>query len=165
MLNRALVIAALALAALPLAGCLGGGSDSFDFVPGTKFDETGRTVHLKATVIDYDSELFPGLDAWLWAFCFEPVDPNDAYSAGVIEGYTPLPGDKAATSVGPNAKCSVPGPTLRVQQGDRVKVEFSHSHFHPHTIHWHGQFVPWESDGAPGVSQDSVESGGSFTYD
>lgn len=165
MLNRALAIAALALAALPLAGCLGSGGDAFDFVPGTGFKETGRTVHLKATVVDYDSELFPGLDTWLWAFCFEPVDPSDTYSADAIEGWTPLAGDKTATPVGPNAKCSVPGPTLRVQQGDRVKVEFSHSHFHPHTIHWHGQFVPWESDGAPGVTQDAVESGGAITYD
>jgi FtsP/CotA-like multicopper oxidase with cupredoxin domain len=164
MLNRALAVAALALAALPLAGCLGG-SEDFDFVPGTDFKETGRTVHLKATVLDYDSELFPGLDTWLWAFCFEPVDPNDQYSADAIEGWTPLAGDKPANAVGPNAKCSVPGPTLRVQQGDRVKVEFGHQHFHPHTIHWHGQFVPWESDGAPGVTQDSVESGGSITYD
>ncbi|HJQ93955.1 MAG TPA: multicopper oxidase domain-containing protein, partial [Candidatus Thermoplasmatota archaeon] len=163
--NRAFLTAALALAALPLAGCIGDGGDSFDFVPGTKFSETGRTVHLKASVVDYDSELFPGLDTWLWAFCFEPVDPNDQYSADAIEGWTPLAEDRPATSVGPNAKCSVPGPTLRVQQGDRVKVEFSHSHFHPHTIHWHGQFVPWESDGAPGVTQDSVESGGSITYD
>ena len=164
MLNRALAIAALALASLPLAGCLGG-SDDFDFVPGTNFKETGRTVHLKATVVDYDSELFPGLDTWLWAFCFEPVDPNDQYSANAIEGWTPLAGDKAVGTIGPNAKCSVPGPTLRVTQGDRVKVEFSHSHFHPHTIHWHGQFVPWESDGAPGVTQDAVESGGAITYD
>src|SRR5688572_29931741 len=100
---RALAIAALALAALPLAGCLGGGADGFDFVPGTKFSETGRTVHLKATVIDYDSELFPGLDTWLWAFCFEPVDPNDQYSANAIEAWTPLAGDKAAGTVGPNA--------------------------------------------------------------
>lgn len=162
---RVLAVAALALAALPLSGCLGGGGGDFDFVPGTKYSETGRTVHLKATVVDFDSEVFPGLKTWLWAFCFEPVDPNDAYSANAIEGFTPLAGDKPANAVGPNAKCSVPGPTLRVQQGDRVKVEFSHSHFHPHTIHWHGQFVRWESDGAPGVTQDSVESGGAFTYD
>jgi hypothetical protein len=165
MLNRALAVAALALVTLPLAGCLGG-SEDFDFIPGTNFKETGRTVHLKATVVDYDSELFPGLDTWLWAFCFEPVDPNDQYSADAIEGWTPLAGDQIATpgDYG-NAKCSVPGPTIRVHQGDRVKVEFSHQHFHPHTIHWHGQFVPWESDGAPGVTQDSVESGGAITYD
>ena len=160
---KLLTIVASAFVLLPLSGCFGGEADFF--TPGTKFKETGKTVHLKATVIDYDSEVYPGLKTWLWAFCFEPVDPNDAYSAAAVEGWTPLAGDKPATSVGPNAKCGVPGPTLRVHQGDRVKVEFSHSHFHPHTIHWHGQFVEWQSDGAPGVTQDSVESGGSITYD
>lgn len=163
-MRRFAASATAVLALLVLSGCFGGG-DSFDFVPGEGYSDTGRTVHLKATVVDYDSELFPGLKTWLWAFCFEPVDPNDQYSADAIEGWTPLAEDRTAGTVGPNAKCSVPGPTLRVQQGDRVKVEFSHGHFHPHTIHWHGQFVPWESDGAPGVTQDSVESGGSITYD
>ncbi len=164
-MNRVLLSLTLALALLPLSGCFGGRADAFDFEPGTKFEETGKTVHLKATVVDYDSEVVPGIKTWLWAFCFEPVNPADTYSANAIAGFTPLPGDKAVGAVGPNAKCSVPGPTLRVKQGDRVKVEFSHSHFHPHTIHWHGQYVPWESDGAPGVSQEGVPSGGAFTYD
>jgi hypothetical protein len=44
-------------------------------------------------------------------------------------------------------------------------VEFSHSHFHAHTIHWHGQYVPGDSDGAPGVSQEATASGGEYTYD
>ena len=164
MVRLALPIAAV-LALLPLSGCFGG--ESF-FTPGEDFKETGRTVHLKATVLDYDSEIYPGLDTWLWAFCFAPVDPNDEYSAAAVEGWTPLPGDKVAgqaDNTQGDYKCGVPGPTLRVKQGDRVKVEFSHSHFHPHTIHWHGQFVEWQSDGAPGVTQDSVASGGSITYD
>jgi hypothetical protein len=158
---KVLLIAAIALVLLPLSGCFNG-KDSF-FRPGEGFTETGRTVHLKATVVDYDQEVYPGLQTWLWAFCFAPVDPNDAYSAAAIEGWTARDGDGPASDQG-DAKCGVPGPTLRVKQGDRVKVEFSNSHFHPHTIHWHGQYVPWESDGAPGVTQDSVESGGSYTY-
>lgn len=169
-MSRALAAAIALLALLPLSGCFGGGSDSFDFVPGTKFKETGNTVHLKATVMDYDSELYEGLDTYLWAFCFEPVNPDDAYSANAIEGWTPLEGDKVIDSQGNErtdlrGKCSVPGPTLRVKQGDKVIVEFSNNHFHPHTIHWHGQFVDWQSDGAPGTNQDSVESAGAFRYE
>src|SRR5688572_5997189 len=169
-MSRALAAAIALLALLPLSGCFGAGSNGFDFVPGTKYKETGKTVHLKAQVVDYDAELYPGLNAWLWAFCFAPVDPNDAYSANAIEGWTWLAGDKAVDSAGNplpegTGKCSVPGPTLRVRQGDRVIVEFENRHFHPHTIHWHGQFVEWNSDGAPGVSQDSVVSGAAFTYD
>ena len=169
-MSRALAAAIALLALLPLSGCFGAGNDGFSFVPGTKFKETGNTVRLKASVMDYDSELFSGLDTYLWAFCFEPIDPNDAYSANAIEGWTPLEGDKVVDSTGAErtelrGKCSVPGPTLRVKQGDRVIVEFANSHFHPHTIHWHGQFVDWQSDGAPGVSQDSVVSGNAFKYE
>lgn len=170
-MSRLLAAATVLLAFLPLSGCLGSGGDSFDFVPGTKFKETGRTVHLKATVRDYDQTPYDGLDTYLWAFCFAPVDPNDAYSANAIQGFTQLPADKAvdaggnAIELAPGEACGVPGPTLRVKQGDRVIVEFAHSHFHPHTIHWHGQFVQYLSDGAPGVSQDSVPSGGAYTYD
>ena len=167
---RPLLPALLILSLLPLAGCFGG-DGGFGFEPGTDYRETGRTVHLKATVVDLDRhEVFPGPDgargygANLWAFCFEPFDPSDTYSADAIEPFTPLPGDGSA-AVETDGRCGVPGPTIRVTQGDRVIVEFSHSHFHPHTIHWHGQFVPWESDGAPGVSQDAVEPGQSITYD
>lgn len=165
-MNRVTLLATLALALLPLSGCLGfGGGDGFDFEPGTKFKATGRTVHLKATVVDLvGQEVVPGLKANLWAFCFQAVDPNDSYSVNAIENYKPLDTDFTPQGFEPG-DCSVPGPTIRVKQGDQVKVEFSHSHFHPHTIHWHGQFVPWESDGAPGVTQDSVPSGGAITYD
>src|SRR5688572_4921624 len=162
-MNRVLLLAVVC--ALPLSGCLGFGGDGFDFEPGTKFKETGRTVHLKATVVDLPgTEPVPGMKANLWAFCFEAVDPNDAYSVNAIQKFTPLGSDVTPAGHEPGS-CSVPGPTLRVKQGDRVKVEFQHSHFHPHTIHWHGQFVPWESDGAPGVTQDSIPSGGSITYE
>lgn len=163
-MSRLYAIAAVLLAFLPLSGCLGGGSASFDFVPGTKFHETGNTVHLKATVRDYDAEVYPGLDTYLWAFCFAPVDPSDSYSANAIEGWTAVGNDGPVEKVD-GEKCGVPGPTLRVKQGDHVIVEFSHSHFHPHTIHWHGQFVEYLSDGAPGVSQDAVVAGGAYTYD
>src|SRR5207244_4171804 len=107
----------------------------------------------------------PGLKANLWAFCAEPVDPSDQYSAAAVEAFTPLPGDAPHLSPDLRGKCSVPGPTLRVHQGDRVIVEFAHSHFHPHTIHWHGQYVPNDMDGVPGETQAAVPSGGSITYD
>ncbi len=170
-MSRLFAAATVLLAFLPLSGCLGSGGDSFDFVPGTKFKATGNEVHLRATVRDYNQRPYEGLDTYLWAFCFAPVDPADGYSANAIEGFTQLPGDAAVDAAGnpielaEGEKCGVPGPTLRVKQGDRVIVEFQHSHFHPHTIHWHGQFVQYLSDGAPGVSQDAVPSGGAYTYD
>ncbi|HET6399048.1 MAG TPA: multicopper oxidase domain-containing protein [Candidatus Thermoplasmatota archaeon] len=165
-----LLVALAVLTAFPLAGCIGDSTASIPS-PYAKVKETGRTIHLKATVMDlYDHQIYPsptgpGLVANMWAFCFEPFNPNDKVSASAIEYWQPLPGDAPKLSEDLRKSCSVPGPTIRVKQGDHVKVEFSHSHFHPHTIHWHGQFVPWEMDGAPGVSAPSVKAGETFVYD
>src|SRR3546814_6858042 len=32
----------------------------------------------------------------------------------------------------------VPGPTLRVTEGDRVRIRFENNGSHPHTLHFHG---------------------------
>jgi FtsP/CotA-like multicopper oxidase with cupredoxin domain len=166
MTQRPLALLALAaFAAVSLAGC-SSPSDGVGFDPAASVPETGKTVHLKMTVVDLlNTTVYPGLNANLWAFCAEPVDPSDTYSAAAISYFTPLPHD--APGLGPDlkGKCSVPGPTITVTQGDRVIVEFAHSHFHPHTIHWHGQYVPNSSDGVPGLTQEAVQTGQAITYD
>ncbi len=35
----------------------------------------------------------------------------------------------------------------------------------PHTTHWHGLFVPNDMDGVPGISQEPIQPGDSFTYE
>jgi manganese oxidase len=42
---------------------------------------------------------------------------------------------------------SVPGPTLRVTEGDLVRVHFTNQHYTNHTLHFHGLNVPNEMDG------------------
>lgn len=44
----------------------------------------------------------------------------------------------------------VPGPTLRVIEGDRVRIRFTNRGTHPHTIHFHGIHSA-RQDGVPGV--------------
>ena len=46
------ILTVLVLGAVTFAGCLGSSDTSFDYVPGEDYVETGRTVHLKATVLD-----------------------------------------------------------------------------------------------------------------
>ena len=66
-----------------------------------------------------------------------------------------------------DAKPSVPGPEIRVREGDTVVVNFvNNDNFgFNHTIHWHGVRVPWEMDGVPYVSQLPVVQGKSYTYE
>jgi len=60
---------------------------------------------------------------------------------------------------------TVPGPMIRAKLGDRVIVHFKNSLPEATTIHWHGLRVPNEMDGAPGVTQPPIESGGEFRYE
>lgn len=60
---------------------------------------------------------------------------------------------------------TVPGPELRVTQGDRVRVTLVNHLDVPTTIHWHGLSVPNAEDGVPGVTQDAVPPGHSYVYE
>lgn len=60
---------------------------------------------------------------------------------------------------------TVPGPELRVNQGDRVRVTLVNHLPVATTLHWHGVSVPNAEDGVAGVTQDAVPAGGSFRYE
>lgn len=59
----------------------------------------------------------------------------------------------------------VPGPELRVRQGDLVEVTLVNKDISDGvTIHWHGLDVPNAEDGVAGVTQDAVRPGKRYTY-
>lgn len=59
----------------------------------------------------------------------------------------------------------IPGPELRVRQGDLVEVTLVNQDIEDGvTIHWHGLNVPNAEDGVAGVTQDAVLPGESYTY-
>lgn len=60
----------------------------------------------------------------------------------------------------------VPGPMIHVKQGDDVTVHVTNNTTLPHTMHWHGvnQIGSWHNDGVPGVTQDAIQPGDTFTY-
>jgi len=60
---------------------------------------------------------------------------------------------------------TVPGPELRVAQGDRVRVTLVNELPVATTLHWHGVRVPNAEDGVAGLTQDAVAPGQSFVYD
>ncbi|MGH2405041.1 MAG: multicopper oxidase domain-containing protein, partial [bacterium] len=59
---------------------------------------------------------------------------------------------------------TVPGPTLRCTEGERVRVKFINAGSHPHTIHFHGIHTA-EMDGVPGVGPGEIAPGKSVTYE
>ncbi|MCI0370778.1 MAG: multicopper oxidase family protein, partial [candidate division NC10 bacterium] len=59
----------------------------------------------------------------------------------------------------------VPGPELRLREGERVRIVLKNELPEPTTIHWHGVDVPNPMDGVPGVTQAPVKPGETFIYE
>jgi FtsP/CotA-like multicopper oxidase with cupredoxin domain len=59
---------------------------------------------------------------------------------------------------------AMPGPTLRLRQGDELKVRLTNRLDQPTTVHWHGCGVPNAMDGAIGITQEGIKPGESFDY-
>ncbi len=60
---------------------------------------------------------------------------------------------------------TVPGPLIRVTEGDRVRVLLKNELPEPTSIHWHGIPVPNGMDGVPPYTQPAIEPGQTFTYE
>ena len=106
--------------------------------PGSNARPTGETKEFTLYVHRMTHELYPGASMAMWGFSLSE-DP---------------------------ATAQVPGPTLRVTEGDRVLVTLrSTVAGFNHTLHWHGQNVPYQMDGVPFVSQNPVGPDEEFTYE
>ena len=60
---------------------------------------------------------------------------------------------------------SCPGPTIEVNEGDRVRVVFHNKLPEMTAVHWHGLELPMDVDGVPGIAMDPIPPGGMFTYE
>ena len=60
---------------------------------------------------------------------------------------------------------SVPGPTIEVNEGDRVRIILENRLPEMFAPHWHGLEVPSNMDGVPGISQPPIKPGESHTYE
>lgn len=58
----------------------------------------------------------------------------------------------------------VPGPTLRLTQGEMFEAQLVNGLEQATTIHWHGLRLPNAMDGVPGMTQAAVRPGESFDY-
>ncbi len=59
----------------------------------------------------------------------------------------------------------VPGPRLRVNEGDRVRINVTNDLPEATSVHWHGMILPNKMDGAADVTQKPIEPGESFSYE
>jgi|GEM_PF-534114 len=122
-------ISILVVVALVLAGCAGRGGGKKDAAYTGQFKSFDLYLFPKLNSAAGDNrwELYPGARVEAWAFSPDN-DPTHA---------------------------TIPGPEIRVREGDTVEVNFfiAGGTPMPHTLHWHGLHVPWDQDGVPYVSQ------------
>ncbi|MEO1920276.1 MAG: copper resistance system multicopper oxidase [Sphingomonadaceae bacterium] len=60
---------------------------------------------------------------------------------------------------------SVPGPLVRLREGQDVRLHVTNNLDEDSSIHWHGLLVPFQFDGVPGVSFPGIRPGETFTYE
>ncbi|WP_296597638.1 copper resistance system multicopper oxidase [Phenylobacterium sp.] len=60
---------------------------------------------------------------------------------------------------------TVPGPLIRLKQGQNVRLHVTNNLPEDTSIHWHGLLVPFQMDGVPGVSFPGIKPGETFVYE
>ncbi len=59
----------------------------------------------------------------------------------------------------------IPGPEIRVTEGDKVRIVVTNKLPKATTVHWHGVDLPNDQDGVPGVTQEAIKPGATFIYE
>jgi len=60
---------------------------------------------------------------------------------------------------------SIPGPLVRLKEGEPVTLRVANRLAEDTSIHWHGLLVPFQFDGVPGVSFPGIKPGKTFVYE
>jgi CopA family copper-resistance protein len=60
---------------------------------------------------------------------------------------------------------TVPGPLLRLKEGQNVRLSVTNDLDEDTSIHWHGLLVPFQMDGVPGVSFPGIKPRQTFVYE
>ncbi len=60
---------------------------------------------------------------------------------------------------------TVPGPLIRLREGQNVRLHVENALDEDSSIHWHGLILPFHMDGVPGVSFPGIKPRTTFTYE
>ena len=122
-----------------------------------------RTLLQGAAVFGGASALQGVLPAWAQSGHPAPTTVSGDNIALTI-GRVPLMVDgKMRHAVGING--TVPGPLIRLKEGQHVRLSVSNQLDEETSIHWHGLLVPFQMDGVPGVSFPGIPPGQTFVYE
>ena len=92
-----------------------------------------------------------------------PAAPAAQYWIVAAPARAPLMGDSQPETDVWAYDGQIPGPTLRLRQGEPVRIVVQNGLEEGTTVHWHGVRLPIAMDGVPGISQAPIQPGESFT--
>ncbi|HUF38982.1 MAG TPA: multicopper oxidase domain-containing protein [Anaerolineales bacterium] len=105
---------------------------------------SGQTLReYEFIAVDREIEIAPGVFFPAWAYASPTSQASQKF--GQVVG-------------------TVPGPSIRCIEGDRVRIHFVNAGSHPHTIHFHGIHSA-RMDGVPGVGAGMIAPGDSTVYE
>ena len=60
---------------------------------------------------------------------------------------------------------TIPGPLIRLKEGQNVRIAVRNELDEESSIHWHGLLLPFQMDGVPGISFPGIKAHSTFTYE
>jgi len=120
------------------AGLLGAGLAMTSLFPAWARSNSPGLVRDLPTVSGGDIKLRIGHTAW-------PVDGRKGHAV-TING-------------------TVPGPLIRLKEGQIARIAVTNDLDEDTSIHWHGLILPFQMDGVPGVSFPGIKPGETFVYE
>ena len=111
------------------------------------------------------------LAAWYPAWA-QPVSPGIASTLPTVAGndirlriarQTMRIDGKVSRAIGING--TIPGPLVRLREGQTARLTVVNDLDEDSSIHWHGLILPFQMDGVPGVSFPGIKPRSTFVYE
>ena len=111
------------------------------------------------------------LAAWYPAWA-QPVSPGIASTLRTVSGndirlriarQTMRIDGKVSRAIGING--TIPGPLVRLREGQTARLTVVNDLDEDSSIHWHGLILPFQMDGVPGVSFPGIKPRSTFVYE
>ncbi|MEQ8841376.1 MAG: multicopper oxidase domain-containing protein [Acidimicrobiales bacterium] len=140
-------------------------ADSGAVTISTERTEEHDWAHLDAAMID-SINAFPAETEGLGNIPLEPtILPDGTKEFDLTVAITPWEVSPGVIVDAWTYNGMVPGPEIRVDVGDKVRVNVQNDLPLGTDIHWHGVHTPNDQDGVAPLTQDLIESGDDYVYE
>ncbi|WP_062768519.1 copper resistance system multicopper oxidase [Sphingopyxis terrae] len=116
----------------------------------------GAAAALAAWMPAWAQPVSPGFKAQLPTVSGDDITLRIARQTMRVEG-------KVARAIGING--TIPGPLIRLREGQRARLTVVNELDEDSSIHWHGLILPFQMDGVPGVSFPGIKPCSTFVYE